>query len=601
MTAEKYLEFLNKEYFNLHKKYEDLFWTSYMGDHSVDKRKDEALKAKDKFKTNPKYTTQIKFLLKQAKPEIKERLNLWLMFFNRYQIPPKAAPIKAKIDKLESAIHKKMATRKEGYIDPSTKKFVEASDLKMSTMMITHSDELVRKACFEAREKSGLSLVNDYLKIIKLRNQFAKILGYEDFYAYKAEIEEGMTKKEIFTIFNAIYRKTKYAYKNIRNIEKKIPGLRKPWNFSYIMAGNFVKEEDQYFRFDEALIRWGRSFAALGIDFKGGELQLDLLDRKGKYHNGFCHWPEMVRFEKGKFLPGKSNFTCNVVAGQVGAGDRGIHTLFHEGGHAAHLLNSKMKDVCVNHEYAPMSTAWAETQSMFLDNVFSSIEWRVRYAKNKKEEKYPFELYKKQVEKLNVLRPIGLNRIIFVANFEKEIYETKNLTKDKVLKIAKSNFRKYLDRSEDSLWALSVPHIYSWESSASYHGYALATLALNQWRKYFYDKYGFIVDNPKVGGEMERVWRLGGSKTFKEFVVLATSKKLSAEAYLANVTATIPEILKKAKAKIVKLSKIKPLSGPVKLDANIKMVHGKKVIADNKKSFEDMALKYKKWLKTQAS
>ena len=49
------------------------------------------------------------------------------------------------------------------------------------------------------------------------------------------------------------------------------------------------------------------------------------------------------------------------------------------------MLNTDMKDVCLNHEYAPMSTAWAETQSMFLDNVYSSIEWRMRYAKHSME------------------------------------------------------------------------------------------------------------------------------------------------------------------------------------------------------------------------
>jgi hypothetical protein len=41
-----------------------------------------------------------------------------------------------------------------------------------------------------------------------------------------------------------------------------------------------------------------------------------------------------------------------------------------------------MTEICLNTEYPPASTAWDETQSMFLDTMFDSIEWRTRYAKN---------------------------------------------------------------------------------------------------------------------------------------------------------------------------------------------------------------------------
>ena len=567
-----------------------------MGDHSVDKRKDEAQRLRDKFRADPILFDKVKLLLRETKGKDKKRLNSWKMFFERHQTPIELLDLKNKITKLESAIMRKRAGRKEGYIDPKTKKFIKASENEMRMIKSTHPDQEVRKAAFYAMEKLAGTSLKEYVQLVQLLNQYARKMGFEDFYAYKVNIEEGLTKKELFKIFDDIFEKTKYAYKNIRKMEKGMPGLRKPWNFGYMLSGDFTKEEDPYFQFEDALMRWGRSFAALGIKYRGGELKLDLLDRQGKWNNGFCHWPRLVYYENGKRMSGASSFTCNVVFGQVGSGAQGIHTLFHEGGHAAHLLNSTETEVCLNQEYPPMSTAWAETQSMFLDTVFSSLEWETRYARNKYGEPYPIDLFERRAKKLYPLWPLGMRGIMYVMNFEKEIYEAKNLTEEKVKAIARKIFKKYMDMSEDSLSILNVPHIYSWESIASYHGYGLAEISLSQWRHYFYKKYGYIVDNPKVGAEMTKVWKLAGSKTFKEMVKIATGENLSAKSYIANVTRSLPSVLSLAKDKIKKMERIPMHKGKIDLDAKISLWHGKLKICDNSKSFEDMAEKYKAWL-----
>ena len=599
-TTPQLLKFLNEEYLKLHREYEKYFWMSYMGDHKVDSKMNAALAKRDAFAADAKLRNEVAEHLKGAHKEEKVRLAYWLRYFDCYQTPDKLKKLKEHINAIESKIKKSQTTAKEGYIDPKTKKFVPASRLKMGGAIRTEKDEGLRKAYWEGVQSLATRNLKEYVERAKLLNQYARALGFEDFYAYKIHTEEGMTKKELFKIFNDLHNKTKYALKDIRKLEKEsMPGLRKPWNFGHKMSGDFAKEDDQYFPFDQALTRWGRSFAALNIDFKGGELRLDLLDRKGKYSNGFCHYPDIVSYKHRRRYPGAADFTCNVVYGQVGSAANGYHTLFHEGGHAADRLNSIQTEACLNTEYPPASTAWAETHSQFLDTMYASIEWRVRYAKNDKGEPYSLDLWERKVRRLNVLAPLGLSAIVAVADFEREIYETKNLTVPKVIAIAKKTARKYMDYSVDTLWLLNVPHIYGWESTCSYHGYGLADLALMQWREYFYKKYGYIVDNPNVGKEMERVWKLGSSKTFKEFVKLATGKPLSAAATIKDLTMGVPEVLKRGKERIARLKRVPEHEGPIKLNAHIVMESGLKPIADNKKSFEDMAKKYALWLAKQ--
>ena len=109
-----------------------------------------------------------------------------------------------------------------------------------------------------------------------------------------------------------------------------------------MLAGEITKKLDPYFPFERSVGAWGRSFSALGISYCGATMSLDLLDRKGKYSNGFCHWPQPAWLKPdGVWQPSVTHFTSLADPAAVGSGVVGLKTLMHEAGHAAHFSNIK--------------------------------------------------------------------------------------------------------------------------------------------------------------------------------------------------------------------------------------------------------------------
>lgn len=454
--------------------------------------------------------------------------------------------------------------------------------------MSTHDDEAVRKACFDGLMEGAPLLVEEYISLVALRNEYAKALGFQNFYYYKAQLEERMSADTIFGIFDSYYEKTKGCFQAIRDMEGEKPGIRKPWNMNYMLSGSFTKEEDPHYPLETVLQRWGQSFRNLGLTFDGATLQLDLLYRQGKYDNGFCHYPTPVAQIGDTWTDYRCNFTCNALPGKVGSGLETEHTLFHEGGHACDRGHAKMQDICLNTEYPPSSTAWAETHSMFCDTMNSSIEWKMRYAKTLDGSSYPFDLYARKVHALQKIAPKWMYGIAHIIDFEKHIYSADVLTRESVLALAREMSLKYNDFDTPSLGVLMVPHIYSWESACSYHGYGLATLALTQWRRFFYERDGYIVDNPAVGVAMKKARATGASQSFEEHVLEATGQPLSPDAYIEEVTMTPEQVLERAKIRLARMETVPCDATPIDLDAHISMVHGKEVISTNEESFEKM-------------
>ena len=356
-------------------------------------------------------------------------------------------------------------------------KFEEMSSVGLRNKVRVDPDVNVRKACFEGMTKIGDFVTeNGFVELVKVRNRMAKALGYLDFYDYKVTNAEGFGKVALFEILNTLEEGTRPIMEGARKRfaeEKGGADALQPWNQSFLMAGDVTRRMDPYFPFEKSVEQWGRSFAAMKISYRGATMDLDLLDRKGKYSNGFCHWPQPAWVKPGGvWQPSTTHFTSLADPAAVGSGYTGLTTLMHEAGHAAHFANIEMPSPLFSQERSPTSVAYAENQSMFLDSLVGDADWMAKYAVSREGEVIPWDLIADQIKATHPYKVFALRGMLAVPYFEKALYEMpeEDVTAESIKALA-DKVEHDIQGGLSARPLLSVPHILSDEASCYYHGY----------------------------------------------------------------------------------------------------------------------------------
>jgi len=602
-----YAQTLSTEYESLHVAKEDAFWTAYMGlsDDPDAARKDLDRKEKElaEWLQDPARLARAREEFEKAE-ELGERVALegWVRTLAAHCIDsPDGRALAAEIIDMEGDLARERNAMELGYVDPESGALQRCSSVKLGTMMIAESDEGRRKAAWEGLASiEPFVLDNGYLEVVRARNRLGRMMGGEDYYDWKVKRVEGMSKREIFALLDELVEKT--AVRHQQTLQSLEPHDRTPWNFRYAIAGDVTKETDPYFPFSKSLERWGRSFAALGVKYADATMVLDLVDRKGKYENGFCHGPVPAWRSEGRWRPGRIHFTANAIPGMVGSGKRATETLFHEGGHAAHFANVDMPAPCFSQEFAPTSVAFAEVQSMFLDSILNDADWQTRYARSKGGDPIPFELIEKSIRARQRGAASQLRAMCTICYAERAIYEIPDaeLSAERVLEEVRAVENRLLGMDAGRP-ALSVPHLLAGESSAYYHGYVLALMGVEQTREYFKKRDGHLMDNPRIGPDLKRVyWQPGNSMTFPEFVAKMTGATVSAGALAKAASRSEDEAVARAKEAIAKAELIPAFDGDVELEGTITVAHGNETIASTKdEPFAEVCAKFESWIEGQ--
>jgi hypothetical protein len=604
--AKQALDEFSDRYLALHTRKEDLFWTSKMGTGEADTHQaaSDAENAWKAFLQDPARLAELRRLEAGSSTDDERRVARgWIAMLSAHVVESvEGRKLSAEIVEREGELERQRGEMALSYVDPDTGVAVRASSVRLGLMIRTHPDARYRRAAFEGlRSIETFVLDHGFLDILALRNRLARLQGFEDYYAWRVHVVERMQKARLFAVLDDLAGRTKAATAAALGAFEARHGsdALEPWNFGFYKSGRLTEKLDPYFGFRHALRRWGRTFAGLGITYRGATLTLDLVDRPGKYENGFMHGPGPAFFDRGRWRPARINFTANAVPGQVGAGHRALETLFHEGGHAAHFANILTDAPCFAQEFAPTSVAYAETQSMFLDSLIGDASWMTRYASSGRGDTVPLDLVKESIDDEQPFTGWSMRAMLTVPFAERAIYELDDaeLTADRVLETCRSIERDLQGLPSGTRPVLSVPHLLSGESSAYYHGYVLAEMAVHQTRRFFLERDGCLTDNRRVGSDLAAAyWKPGNTETFDETLVALTGRPLSADALVAICNRTPAEAFAAAALDAERVRAVPPQEGEVVLDATVRVVHGRDLVATTEDGgFEGACQAFEAW------
>lgn len=177
--------------------------------------------------------------------------------------------------------------------------------------------------------------------------------------------------------------------------------------------------------------------------------------------------------------------------------------------------------------------------------------------------------------------------------FEKRLYELPDdeVTAERIVSLA-DEVERDVELGPSPRPLLSVPHPLSDESSAYYHGYVLAEMAVHQTRAALAQKLtggdaAALVDDPRVGEALRKgYWEPGNTVPYLDLVERVTGEPLSAAAWVSVLEEPLEEKLAKEKAAfeegVSKGPKFESLKGSsIDLGARIVVVHGDEKVADS--------------------
>ncbi len=403
------------------------------------------------------------------------------------------------------------------------------------TIMTTETDVAKREAAWRASKQVGDVIIEDLLTLVRLRNQAARQVGFDNYHTMMVVTGE-QDVNELDRIFDELDRLTREPFTRLKQELDGIlaagygvsPQKLMPWHYHdpFFQRTPLVYELnlDQYYkgRDIEALSR--TYYAGVGLPIDDILARSDLYDREGKYPHAFSH--DVDRSGDVRILANLQDT------------ERWMETILHELGHAVYDRYKDMSEPWLLREPAhPFTT---EAIAMFFGRLSRNADWMQKML----------DLSDEETAKIRTVsdRYLRFQQVLFARwamvmwHFEKALYADPDQDLNTLWwdMVEKYQLLKRPPGPLDAGWASKLHFV---SAPCYYHNYMLGELLASQLHNHIVrrvlklesDEGLSYVGDERVGQYLRRnVFGPGARYRWDEMIARATGEPLTPKYFVGQ-------------------------------------------------------------------
>ena len=406
------------------------------------------------------------------------------------------------------------------------------TDNQIEEKLKNSTDSKTLQETWLASKKIGKVVADDIIKLVKMRNETARELGYSNYHEMSLKLAE-QDPKDIDVIFDDLYERTKNVFAQVKNemdvfLTKRYSiskdGIM-PWHYQNRFFQEAPKiyqvDLDSYYKNKDIVELTQKYFAGIGLKIDDMIAKSDLFEKEGKYQHAYC--TDIDRL-------GDVRVVCNVKPNY-----NWMNTMLHEYGHAVYSKNIDRNLPWTLREEAHTFTT--EAIAMLFGRFASNPQWLtdvVGISQTEKEKIADASFNSLRLEQLVFSRWAQV-----VYRFEKSMYENPDQDLNKLWwdLVEKYQLLKRPENRNEPDWASKI-HIALYP--AYYHNYMLGELLASQ-LSFYINKNLLNSDDPmnqsfngktEVGKYLkDKIFDEGNKLYWNDMIEKATGEKLTAKYY----------------------------------------------------------------------